>query len=563
MGTPQISIGAEFFREIRENSYYYADKTGLIEELFNNKVKVSLITRPRRFGKTLTMTMLQEFFDIRKDSRDIFDGLAIAENKALCDAWMNKYPTVFLTLKGVEGLSFAHAMGHMKILISRLCIDFSFLLESPSVDSTDRQMLRELKEFGSSQEQLESSLTTLCRALHAHYGKPVVLLIDEYDVPLARAQENGYYKEMVSFLRNFLGGALKTNPSLFLAVLTGCLRISKESIFTGLNNFRCYGIDHPIFADKIGFTAADVDALLSSAGIAEKKAAVQEWYDGYLFGNNVEMYCPWDVLQYVVDAKYNPSAAPKPYWNNSSGNAIVRSFVGRTDLHVSEKFEILLAGGCVEASIEEGLTYDSLHSSEDNLWTLLYYTGYLTRARPEQMEECGILPGGEYTPLVIPNKEVKAIFTRSVASWFKETVMKSDRTELFRAFWSADAETLTKLLRKQLYMAISYYDAHEDFYHAFMAGMFSFSEYEVRSNREVGRGRPDILVLDIQNDRAAIIEVKRAPSLQGLPQAAENALKQVDSQKYVEGVPSVFEHVVVYGAAFCQKDCLMVAAKGR
>ncbi|MGN1037801.1 MAG: AAA family ATPase, partial [Mailhella sp.] len=408
MAAPRIFIGAEFFREIRENGFYYADKSGIIEELLvQNPAKVTLLTRPRRFGKTLTMTMLQEFFDIRKDSRGIFEELAVSENSELCEKWMNKYPAVFLTLKGVEGLSFEQAMGQMKELIGRLCREFSFLLESPSVDETDRQTLRKLKNREGTAEQLTSALSTFCTALHDHYGKNVILLIDEYDVPLAKAQENGYYKEMVAFIRAFLGGTLKTSPFLQLAVLTGCLRISKESIFTGLNNFRCYGIDDALFADKVGFTSEEVDALLESAGLAEKKAVLREWYDGYRFGNNVEMYCPWDVLQYVADVMYYPSSEPKAYWNNSSGNGVIKSFVGRSDLSIGGKFETLLAGGCVEARITENLTYDSLHSSEDNLWTLLYLTGYLTKARPEQMEECGILPGGEMTPLVIPNKEIR------------------------------------------------------------------------------------------------------------------------------------------------------------
>ncbi|MDD6180994.1 MAG: AAA family ATPase, partial [Desulfovibrionaceae bacterium] len=503
MSQPRITIGSEFFRRIREEHTLYMDKTGLIEELLRNKAEVSLITRPRRFGKTLTMTMLRDFFDIRQDSRAIFEGLAISQNKPLCESWMNQYPTVFLTLKGVEGLSFAQAIRKLHRLISNLGDEFSVLQQSPSVSEADKRTLASLIAMEGTEEQAENSLNTLCRALHAHYGKPVILLIDEYDVPLAKAQENGYYREMVSFLRGFLGGALKTNPSLALAVLTGCLRISKESIFTGLNNFRCYGIDHAFFADKIGFTGADVDSLLEMYGLADKKPVLQEWYDGYRFGNGVEMYCPWDVLQYVVDAQHNPAAMPKAYWNNSSGNAIIRSFVGRTDLHVAGKFETLLAGGCVEADIVEGLTYDALYDDEDSLWTLLYYTGYLTKARPEQMEQCGILPGGDSTPLVIPNREVREIFTRSVASWFRDTMRQSDRTELFRMFWAGDAAGLTDALSDQLALTISYHDAREDFYHAFLAGMLSFSAYEVQSNRESGNGRPDILVFDRPGKKAA------------------------------------------------------------
>lgn len=557
MSQPRITIGSEFFRRIREEHALYMDKTSLIEELLRNKAEVSLITRPRRFGKTLTMTMLRDFFDIRQDSRAIFEGLDVARNKELCDAWMNQYPTVFLTLKGVEGLTLDEALYACAEIIGALCAQHSYLYASPHVEQRDKEMLHEL-ESTEDKNLLAKSINTLCRALHAHYRKPVILLIDEYDVPLAKAQENGYYREMVSFLRGFLGGALKTNPSLALAVLTGCLRISKESIFTGLNNFACYTISDAEFADKIGFTSADVDALLDLYCLADKKPVLREWYDGYRFGCDVEMYCPWDVLQYVAALLHHPAAQPKAYWNNSSGNAIIRSFVGRTDLHVAGKFETLLAGGCVEADIVEGLTYDALYDDEDSLWTLLYYTGYLTKARPEQMAQCGTLPGGRLTPLVIPNREVREIFTSSVTSWFRDTVRKSDRTELFRMFWSGDAAELTRLLRRQLYMTISYHDAREDFYHAFLAGMLSFSEYEVRSNLESGNGRPDILVLDIQHERAAIIEVKHAASVQSLPQAAENALRQIEERQYAAGIPSIFEHVVRYGVAFFQKECLVL-----
>ena len=561
MSQPRITIGSEFFRRIREEHALYMDKTELIEELLRNKAEVSLITRPRRFGKTLTMTMLRDFFDIRQDSRAIFEGLAITRNKELCESWMNQYPTVFLTLKGVEGLSFAQAIRKLHRLISNLGDEFSVLQQSPSVSEADKRTLASLIAMEGTEEQAENSLNTLCRALHAHYGRPVILLIDEYDVPLAKAQENGYYREMVTFLRGFLGGALKTNPHLAFAVLTGCLRISRESIFTGLNNFRCYDIDHTFFAGKIGFTNADVDALLEMYGLADKKPVVQEWYDGYRFGNDVEMYCPWDVLQYVVDAQSNPAAVPQAYWNNSSGNAIIRSFVGKAGMNTTGKFEALLAGGCVEADIVKGLTYDVLYDDEDSLWTLLYYTGYLTKARPEQMEQCGILPGGSRTPLVIPNREVREIFTRSVASWFKETVTKSDRTELFRLFWAGDAAGLTRMLRRQLMMTISYHDAREDFYHAFLAGMLSFSDYEVQSNRESGNGRPDILVLDPLNERAAIIEVKRARAVAELPELTDAAIHQIREKEYAAPLIGLYEEVTLWGMAFYEKRCSVRAER--
>ena len=561
MSQPRITIGSEFFRRIREEHTLYVDKTGLIEELLRNKAEVSLITRPRRFGKTLTMTMLRDFFDIRQDSRAIFEGLAIARNKELCDSWMNQYPTVFLTLKGVEGLSFAQAIRKLHRLISNLGDEFSVLQQSPSVSEADKRTLASLIAMEGTEEQAENSLNTLCRALHAHYGKPVILLIDEYDVPLAKAQENGYYREMVTFLRGFLGGALKTNPSLALAVLTGCLRISRESIFTGLNNFRCYGIDHAFFADKIGFTSEDVNTLLEQYGLADRKPVVQEWYDGYRFGNDVEMYCPWDVLQYVVDTQYNPAAQPKAYWNNSSGNTIIHSFVGRTDLNIGDKFEALLAGGCVEASIVDDLTYDSLHTSEDNLWTLLYLTGYLTKARPEQMEQCGILPGGRRTPLVIPNKEVREIFITSISTWFTESMHAMDRRPLFEAFWRGDSEGFRARLSRILLTTISYHDYHEHFYHAVLTGIFVGSGYAVASNLESGRGRADIIIKDTQNARAAIIEVKRARAVAELPELTDAAIHQIREKEYAVPLIGLYEEIILWGMAFYEKRCSVRAER--
>jgi hypothetical protein len=560
---PRILIGGEFFRRLREEQCYYVDKTALIEELVGESTSamVSLLTRPRRFGKTLTMTMLREFFDIQKDSKDIFAGLNIAKNSALCAAWMNKYPVVFISLKQVEGLNFSHALAQLTELFRVLAIEHSYLLSNNALSESDKIILQKLLQATATQAELENALKMLSHTLRDHWSKPAILLIDEYDVPLARAEENGYYTEMVSLLRNMLGAALKTNDALQLAVLTGCLRISKESIFTGLNNFKCFGLADVQFADKLGFTSAEVDNLLALAGFSDKKAVMTEWYDGYRFGKNTEIYCPWDILQYVSDLQADSEAKPKAYWNNSSGNRIVRSFVGRTDLHVGNKFEKLLAGGCVEANIAENLTYDALHASEDNLWTLLYLTGYLTKASPEQMADCGVNPDDEITPLVIPNKEVHKIFTSSIASWFVDTVKASDRSALFSTFWAGNAQALSTLLTEQLYATISYYDAHEDYYHAFLAGMLSFSAYEVRSNRELGNGRPDIFVLDLPGKRAAIIEIKITKDRASMKEAAQTALAQIEAQDYALGLPSILTKVYKYGVAFWKKECLVLGGE--
>lgn len=559
MAASPILIGGEFFREIREQNCYYIDKTNFLEELLASvPATVSILTRPRRFGKTLMMTMLQDFFDVRQDSRNIFEGLAISKNKALCDAWMNRHPVVFISLKNIEGMNFKHALEHVSALIGWLCSDHEYLTTSAKVAEADRKELSALMFKNGTSTQIERSLTTLCRALHAHWGKPAILLIDEYDVPLAHAEQTGYYKEMVVFLRNLLGAVLKTNPSLQFAILTGCLRIARESIFTGLNNFKCYGISDPKFFDKFGFTPQEVDGLLADAGFSEKKTVMQEWYDGYRFGLGQEIYCPWDILQYVDDLQTDPNAKPQAYWSNTSGNGIIRRFVDRADLHVGHKFETLLAGGCVEANITETLTYDSVHSSEDNLWTMLYLTGYLTKASPEQQEQCGISPDSEMTPLVIPNKEIRKIFTSSIAAWFKDSVKKADRTELFRTLWDGDASALSDLLTDQLYATISYYDAHEDYYHAFVAGMLSLSAYDVRSNDESGNGRPDILIFDMPNRRAVIMEIKVAAEYAAMQDAAEAALTQIEDRKYASGLPPRVTQVIKYGVAFCKKECLVL-----
>ena len=418
-----ILIGGTSFREIREESCWYADKTAIIEEFVRTgPARVSLITRPRRFGKTLMMNMLSEFFDIAKDSRALFEGLAIAEDKALCGRWMNQHPTVFPTFKDVDGLTFAAALTRIASCISDVCIENAFLLDSPAVDPADREKLQTLKSKKGNKALLSDSLKILCRAFHAHWGRPVIVLIDEYDVPLARAQENGYYKEMADFIRSLFEAAFKGNESLQAAILTGCLKLAGESVFSGLDSFQCYGVADAGFADKFGFTSEEVDAMLAAAGLAGKKDAIQEWYDGYCFGDDAKVYCPWDILQYVDDLQYDTEAKPKPYWTDTSGNAAVYSFVSRTDFNVQDKIEKLLAGEAVPCRLAEALSYDALQASEESFWTLLFMTGYLTKAGRRQMEKCGISPDkvrGGTAVLAIPNKEVAKLFASAVSSGVK------------------------------------------------------------------------------------------------------------------------------------------------
>ena len=552
-----ILIGGESFREIRERNCFYVDKTDLLEELLASvPPKVSLFTRPRRFGKTLTMSMLREFFDIQKDSKGIFEGLKVARNKALCDEWMNKFPVFCISLKRVEGLSFDEALAGFREIISLQSSEYTYLLQSAELSESEKDTLHSLFRGTNDKALLESSLQRISVALYSHWKKPPILLIDEYDVPLACAQQNGYYHEMVSFIRNMLGAALKTNEALQFAILTGCLRIAKESIFTGLNNFKCYGISEVKFADKFGFTSSEVDDILAKASFSFKKEEMKEWYDGYRFGNDREMYCPWDILQYVKDLCDDPQAKPQAYWNNTSGNAIVRSFIGRTDLNIGEKFEALINGGCVAAKIVESLTYDSLHSSEENLWSLLYLTGYLTKATEEQLAACGRVEDGEKTFLVIPNKEVRKIFTESIASWFTDTMLEMDRRPLFESFWNGDADKLSRLVSRILLNTISYHDYKEDFYHAVLTGIFVGSGYAVTSNRESGRGRADIIVKDQRNSRSAVIEVKHANASAELIPLAEAALQQIDEKEYDAPLRDNYETVIHWGMAFFEKRCI-------
>ena len=555
MSASNILIGGESFRRIREDNCYYIDKTMFLEELLSQTPPmVSLITRPRRFGKTLNMTMLQEFFDIRQDSRKLFEGLAISKNEALCDAWMNKYPSVFLSMKNVEGMSFDDAYIYFRDLASRLCSDHGYLIDSPRVAELEKRLLKSILDQEADAGAVSNILLTLSRALHAHWGKPAILLIDEYDVPLARAEQNGYYSEMVSFIRNMLGAALKTNPSLQLAVLTGCLRIAKESIFTGLNNFKCYGISDPKFSDKFGFTSQEVDTLLADAHFSDKKDVMREWYDGYRFGLGQEIYCPWDILQYVDDLQTDPNAKPQAYWSNTSSNSIIKKFIGRTDFNTNKKFETLLSGESIEVELVESLTYDTVHSSEENLWSMLYLTGYLTKAQEEGF--------GDKTRLVIPNKEIRRIFIKSVRTWFTDTMKVTPREELLDAFWAGDGERFTKQLAQILLNSISFHDDHhEDFYHAVLVGLFIGCGYDVESNHEVGYGRPDIVIIDRRNARAAVIETKHSSTLKDLDANASEALRQIVEKKYDAEVREELDNVLLWGMAFFKKRCLARAER--
>lgn len=550
-------LGIERFSEIREDNYYYIDKTEFIKELLNNPFKVHLITRPRRFGKTLTMSMLEDFFDISRDSREHFAGLKIAERTALCEKEMNQYPVIFLSLKGVEGLDFEGANGMLELLIANICKKFSFLHQSEKVNTADKAIFKKLEFQEASQTEIKGSLQLLTRMLSAHYGKQTILLIDEYDVPLAKANEEGYYREMLDMIRAMLGAALKTNEYLKFAVITGCLKISKESIFTGLNNVVANTITVERFDECIGFTEEDVRNILSDAGFLDHAEEVKVWYDGYRFGN-VNVYCPWDVLNHVAALQDNPLTLPQNYWAATSHNTVIYKLFENKEFNVNGKFEALMEGGYIQEIITEDLTYDTLEASEENLWSLLFMTGYLTQAGEVKMEAAG----GQYevnekiVALCIPNEEVKTIFKKAIVDWFRKDVQTIDRTEIFHALWEGDAETAAADISDLLFASISYHDYRESYYYAFVAGLFAGAGYIVESNYEYGDGRPDVVIKEKHNRRVMLFEVKHVNKDETLEQACGKAVEQIKEKRYAEAFDG-YRTIISYGIAFKGKDCMI------
>ncbi len=557
MNKLKMPIGISDFKKIRENSSYYIDKTGLIEELIRTEVtEVTLITRPRRFGKSMGMSMLANFFDISKDSRELFEGLKVSKNKELCEAWMNQYPTVFFSFKEVDGLEFSVAYERLQCELSELFVKYKYLLSSENVSEEDRNLFKRISFKNASIGDVCQSLGFLTRILNAYYGKPVIVLIDEYDVPVSKANENGYYREMLDIIRRILSKALKDNTSLKFAVVTGCLKITKESIFTGVNNFTTDTISDRRYNEYFGFTEEEVKKLLQDAGLEDRFELVKQWYDGYRFGT-LDIYCPWDVLNYVNKVITQGIVNPENFWENTSGNGVIRQFLDKTEYDVTEKFETLLAGNYIKEAINENLTYDLMSSSEENLWSLLYMTGYLTKVKPEELEHGDRLEKGQ-TALRIPNVEVVDIFQKSVVEWFRQKTFSSDRQELFEALWSGDAKKLTELLSDLLFDTISYYDYAESFYHAFMTGLVLNAGYIVESNYENGLGRSDITIKDRRNRRALVIETKITSSEAEMEKACDVALQQIEELQYARKVErSGFKKVIRYGIAFYKKECLV------
>ena len=549
----KIPVGISDFAKIRKYNYYYVDKTGLIADLLEKETaEVTLITRPRRFGKTMGMSMLANFFDIRRDSQAMFEGLEIAQNTALCREWRNRWPVLFLSFKRVDGLDFGSAYEMLCTVIAEVCVTHGYLQESARVAQYDKNLLKRIEAGTATQVELKNSFVTLTRAMAAHYGKPVILLLDEYDVPIAKASAKGYYAEMLDVVKGLMQ-ALKDNDALRFAVVTGCLRIAKESIFTGTNNFVSDTISSSHLNEYFGFTQTDVDRLLKDADCLKHAADIKNWYDGYHFGD-LDVYCPWDVMNYLRDLQRNPKAKPASYWKNTSDNAIIRSFIDYRGAKISQKLETLLSGGYILQKVEEDLTYDYLHSSEENLWSILYLTGYLTQVREDDLP--APLPE-DTSALIIPNAEVREIFETTIQKWFDESAQTWNLTTLFDAMWSGDAETLTAEINKLLYKTISYHDYKEDFYHAFLTGILAGSGCAVESNREHGQGRSDIVVYHPERPQVIIFEAKYAKKLDDLEERCEAALDQIEEKQYTKEFDNGYTSIRCYGIAFYKKCCLV------
>ena len=546
----RVGVGESDFAALRRSGKYYVDKTAVMYELVEEtENKVTLFTRPRRFGKTLMMSMLSNFFSIRKDSREIFEGLGITAYKEFCEKWMNQSPVLFLSYKDVEAETFEGAYRILKTKLADLCKELDFLLEETAVNFADRDIFRKLMFKTAEEDDVKNSLKTIMRMLYAVYGRKTILLIDEYDVPLARVSEkntveNGYYSAMLDVIKGMMGTALKDNEFLEFSVITGCLRIAKESIFTGTNNFASYSVLDADFSEYFGFSEEEVEKMLLAADRQDKADLIKEWYDGYIFGDSF-LYCPWDVMNYMSALKKRENAKPKNYWKNTSHNGILLTFVKRTDFKVRGKFEILMNGGTITQTISDELTYDTLHSSEDNLWSVILMTGYLTKA--DAGEE------GETVRLKIPNREIASIFEDTVVKLFQDTMDENCRKDMIEALWRGDEQEASEAISNLLWKTISYNDYHEDYYHAFLAGAFVGLGYEVESNKEKGLGRPDIFLKDDDNRRVIIIETKRSKKEDNLDQDCDRAVSQILSKKYAEGLYG-YTQILCYGIAFFQKE---------
>lgn len=560
----KLPVGIENFEEIRKFGFYYMDKTKLIEQLVETGGKVTLFTRPRRFGKTLNMSMLRAFFETGADTT-LFDGLYIAGNKEICEQYMGKYPVIFLSLKSVEGLSYEDARYRITELAGREAQRFSFLSESDKLSDNEKEQYQAIValhngKYSMDENILTSSIYILSHLLHRHYGQKTVILIDEYDVPLDKAFQNGYYREMVSLIRGLFGMALKTNDSLQFAVLTGCLRISKESIFTGFNNFEVLSVLNVPYDESFGFTDNEVEKLLDDYTFSDHYPEVKEWYDGYHFGNT-DIYCPWDVIRYCKSLCADPNAMPEDFWSNSSGNAIVRRFIDKADVQTKNEIERLTAGVCIEKEISLELTYDELDKSIENLWSVLFTTGYLTHQ--------GRTESGKYR-LTIPNREIKNLFIKKIREWFSDVSRNDGKKleELSNAFLEKDPERIEQIFGDYLWNTISIRDTaaakekKENFYHGILLGLLGYkATWLTKSNAESGTGYSDILVEVPDNRTGIVIELKYAEN-GDMDAACAKALEQIEEKDYVDRLrQDGMRNFIKYGIACFKKDCKVVVGE--
>ena len=560
----KLPVGIDNFEKIRQNGFYYVDKTSLIEQLFSNWGEVNLFTRPRRFGKTLNMSMLKYFFEIGTD-RSLFDGLHICANEKICSEHMGKYPVIFLSLKNAEGLNFDTAKYQMVELIAREAERFPFLAKDTNLSDRDREKYRALTAFADghyqmSDEVLYGSLQTLSELLYKHFNQKTVIMIDEYDVPLDKAFQHGYYREMVALIRAMFGRALKTNEALAFAVLTGCLRVSKESIFTGLNNFKILSITDSRFDEQFGFTDKEVQKLLADYHLEARFSETKEWYDGYRFGN-VDVYCPWDVINHIDRIKDDPNARPEAYWINTSGNDLVKRFVDKANRTTRNEIEQLIAGNAIEKMLRLDLTYDEIDNSIENLWSVLFTTGYLTQT--------GMTEDGAYR-LVIPNREIREGFKLQIQEWFKKSIFSN--TEQLTAFWKAFEEGNTDgvemYLNRIMSNSISVFDIKtgeekkEISYHNLLVGILTGNaDWLVKSNVEAGEGFADIIVETEDPNAGIVVELKYTKDYDEMEQACRAALDQINDRRYQEYLLNDGrKDITLYGIAFCKKRCKAMAS---
>lgn len=543
----KILLGTDIFDKLIENDGYYVDKTELLYELVEETTnEVTLFTRPRRFGKSLTISMMESFFDIQRAESNVFDGLSIQENHPdFCAKWMHQFPVLLISMKDVEGRNFELAYDMLKSAIADLCKKHAVLADNPKVDPFDQAIFQKLRGQTGTEAEIRTSLKTIMRMMYSVYGKPIILLIDEYDVPLAKSNENHYYHKMLDVIRGIMSTSLKSNEYLKFAVVTGCLRIPKESIFTGVNNFASYSVLDEDFSEYFGFTQTEIEALLKYYDREDKIDLIRSWYDGYIFGGT-EIYCPWDAMSFVSDLRKRKNAMPKSYWENTSGNSAIKAFFELDNDDVTNRFEALLNGKTITENVTNSLTYDEAYTSINNLWSILLMTGYVTAVNQNTNED-------ESVELRIPNREISNIFQKAVVDHFKKTVDQSRVNALIEALWDGDEKQASEIMSNLLFNTISFMDYHEDYYHAFMAGIFTGKGYVPKSNREQGLGRSDVDLSDRQNRRKIIIETKKSTSEEGMDFWCDEAIKQIVERQYYKDAEG-FTTVLCYGISFFQKS---------